>query len=133
MAWISPNVTGPAMVVLVTPTGGVAQATFKATPPKAPATNTPANISFHLILLMVMLLRSVRGEVSHRGGPQRAALWHGLETVPQRGALLVVAVRTPDGALPLLRSDEDSGAADPSPTPQRSVAGWLFARQVFGA
>src|SRR5439155_13135441 len=71
MAWISPNVTGPAMGVLVTPVGGVAQATFKATPPKAPATKTPANISFHLILLMVMLLRGVRGEVPHRGGPQR--------------------------------------------------------------
>src|SRR5437867_13259571 len=39
--------------------------------------------------------------------------------------LRVAAVRTPDGALPLLRSDEDSGTADPSPTPQRSLAGLL--------
>src|SRR5437868_5495770 len=69
---------------------------------------------------------SVRGEVPHRGGPPRAALWQGLETVPQPGALLVVAVRTPDGGLPLLRSAEDNGTANPSPTPQRSLAGLLI-------
>src|SRR5260370_6320591 len=59
MAWISPNVTGPAMGMLVTPWGGVAQATVKAIPPKAQATKTAANISFNFILLTVILLRGV--------------------------------------------------------------------------
>ena len=44
--------------------------------------------------------------------------------------LWVVAVRRSDGTLSLLQSDEDSGTANPSPTPRRSVAGLLYGCQV---
>jgi len=44
------------MMVVVRPLAAVTQADPKAIPPKAPATRTPANISFEFILIMVILL-----------------------------------------------------------------------------
>jgi hypothetical protein len=43
--------------------------------------------------------------------------------------LPVVTARTPDGALPLLQSAEDSETAVPSLAPRQSVAARLVARQ----
>src|SRR3989442_594432 len=54
MALMSPNVTGPDRIVVVTPWLGVAQATPMAMPPNAQAAQTPANTSFDLIFFMVV-------------------------------------------------------------------------------
>src|SRR5258705_7377642 len=51
----SPSGVGPAMMVVVSPLAAVAKADPKATPPKAPATRTEANISFKFVLFMVIL------------------------------------------------------------------------------
>jgi hypothetical protein len=62
---IEPSTTGAAITVgVIVPgaLGGVAQANLRTIPPKAQATKTPANISFHFILLMVTFLSSVCGE-----------------------------------------------------------------------
>ena len=81
---------------------------------RRPALQASTSFRFHLAHGHLSYLVCVRRETS----PRLAAL-----RLPK--ALPVVAVRTSDGALPLLQSDEDSGTAVPSPTPQRSVAGLL--------
>src|SRR4051794_2314246 len=53
MAWISPNVAGPAMRVLMTPWGGVARAILKIMAPAAQTTRAPANIRFNVLRLMI--------------------------------------------------------------------------------
>src|SRR5207249_6054314 len=69
---ISSTVTGPARRVLVTPLGGVAQATRKAIAPKALTTKTAANVSFNVFLFIAFpSFWSARGAVWRRGGLQR--------------------------------------------------------------
>src|SRR4051794_30656717 len=53
MAWISPNVAGPAMRVLTSPWGGVARATPKTTAPTAQTTRVPAANGFNVFRLMI--------------------------------------------------------------------------------
>jgi hypothetical protein len=80
---IEPSTTGAAITVgVIVPgaLGGVAQANLRTIPPKAQATKTPANISFHFILLMVTFLSSVCSENlaavgSDLLGQRRCQLW----------------------------------------------------------
>src|SRR4051812_49208868 len=53
MAWISSNVAGPAMRVLITPCGGVARATPRIRAPTAQTTRVPPTIRLNVFRVMI--------------------------------------------------------------------------------
>src|SRR6516164_6557266 len=96
--WVWSSTTGPERMVVVIPWPGVAQAIPIAIPPKAQATKAPATVSFNVFLVIVIPPSGLVG-ARRESGPRSATALRSPE------ALQVVAVRTSDGARPLLQSE----------------------------